>query len=57
MKQLLDLDENDCRYPMNEGGPYLFCAEMRRDEKSSYCAFHHDICCETVIVRRERAAA
>lgn len=39
MKTLLDLDENDCRYPMNDGGPYLFCAGVKA-EGSSYCEFH-----------------
>lgn len=39
MKQLIDLEPNDCRYPMNDGGPYLFCAEAQI-EGSSYCPFH-----------------
>lgn len=43
MKHLLDLEPNDCRYPMNEGGPFLFCAEPAA-EKSSYCSHHRDLC-------------
>lgn len=51
MKTLLELEPNDCRYPMNDGGPYLFCAEpqhwrMRNGElvRSSYCRTHHFVC-------------
>lgn len=51
MKPLLDLEPNDCRYPMNDGGPYLFCAapkhwHMRERDlvQSSYCREHHFIC-------------
>lgn len=43
MKQLFDLEPNDCRYPMNDGGPYLFCAEAKM-EGSSYCPFHKALC-------------
>lgn len=43
MKELCDLYDNDCRYPVNDGAPYLFCAEARQDG-SSYCPEHHRIC-------------
>lgn len=42
MKSLLDLEPNECRYPMNDGGPYLFCAEVQATG-SSYCAAHRDV--------------
>lgn len=43
MKELADLESNDCRYPINDGAPYLFCAEPQKDE-SSYCPEHHHLC-------------
>jgi hypothetical protein len=39
MKTLMDLEKNDCRYPVSEDARgHLFCAEPRRDEKCPYCA-------------------
>ena len=48
MKELLDLEPNDCRYPVNEGGPFLFCAEPSA-KGSSYCAHHRDLCFREVM--------
>ncbi len=42
MKALLDLEDNDCRFPFGED-TIMFCGEAKQ-EKSSYCAFHHRKC-------------
>lgn len=34
-------DNNGCSWPLNDGGPYLFCGHGKID-KSSYCQHHHD---------------
>lgn len=47
MKSLVDLEENDCRYPMNDGGPFIFCAEAKI-EGSNYCSFHKTLCIQRV---------
>lgn len=47
MKTLLDLADNECRYALNDGGPFLFCAEPQA-EKSSYCPLHKDRCFQLV---------
>tara|TARA_R100000655_G_scaffold91566_1_gene132320 strand:+ start:114 stop:344 length:231 start_codon:yes stop_codon:yes gene_type:complete len=36
---LLDLEPDSCRWPVNDGDPYLFCAAPRV-AGSSYCACH-----------------
>ena len=52
MKVLFELENNDCRYMMDDT---FFCAEVQR-EKSSYCDFHHRICFHTVVdAIRDRA--
>jgi hypothetical protein len=41
---LLDLREDDCRYPVGETARgHFFCGEPRRDHKTRYCAEHHPI--------------
>ena len=41
---LLDLREEDCRYPIGETARgYFFCGEPRRDPRTRYCAKHHTI--------------
>lgn len=55
MKELLDLEPNDCRYPVNEGGPFLFCAEPSA-KGSSYCAHHRDLCFRKVMEHGEGLA-
>jgi GcrA cell cycle regulator len=41
---LLDLREDDCRYPIGETARgHFFCGEPRRDHKTRYCAEHHPI--------------
>lgn len=42
MKELIDLERNDCRFPFGDG-PFLFCAEVQK-LGSSYCAEHHAEC-------------
>jgi hypothetical protein len=41
---LLDLREDDCRFPIGETARgHFFCGEPRRDHKTRYCAEHHTI--------------
>ena len=41
---LLDLREEDCRYPVGETARgHFFCGEPRRDVRTRYCANHHPI--------------
>lgn len=37
---LLDLREQHCRWPVNDGAPFRFCGS-RKAPKSSYCEHHH----------------
>lgn len=39
MKPLLDLERGECRWPVTDTKPFLFCSEPQADE-SSYCACH-----------------
>lgn len=39
MKPLLDLNPSDCRWPVTDDRPFLFCGEPKAPE-SSYCACH-----------------
>ncbi len=39
LKPLWELEDSDCRYAVNEGGPYLFCGHPRHGN-SSYCQAH-----------------
>lgn len=38
---LIELEPGLCKWPVNDGGPYLFCGRDDRSEKSSYCCYHH----------------
>jgi GcrA cell cycle regulator len=40
--QLLELRSDDCRYPVNDVPPFLFCGHPKM-HGSSYCAGHHDL--------------
>jgi hypothetical protein len=41
---LLDLKEDDCRFPIGETiRGIFFCGEPRRDARTRYCAKHHTI--------------
>ncbi|MCB5205025.1 GcrA family cell cycle regulator [Neorhizobium sp. T786] len=37
-KLLVDLDRGECHWPLNDGGPFLFCAS--ETAKGSYCECH-----------------
>lgn len=39
MKPLLDLAINECRWPVTDDKPFLFCGE-RKPHGASYCACH-----------------
>lgn len=39
MKTLLDLEPSDCRWPVTDDRPHLFCGEPKLPG-SSYCACH-----------------
>ena len=36
---LMMLTECRCKWPLNDGGPFLFCGEVKRSDRP-YCAFH-----------------
>lgn len=36
---LMMLTECRCKWPLNDGGPFLFCGEVKRPDRP-YCAFH-----------------
>lgn len=62
MKTLLDLDPNDCRYPVGEGSNITFCAAPKhlyllkgQMKQSSYCREHH-FKCTTVSFEKPVAA-
>lgn len=37
---LLMLTDCRCKWPINEGGPFLFCGEVKPQGKAPYCAAH-----------------
>lgn len=38
---LLDLREGMCKWPVNDGGPFLFCGcDIHHSAKMPYCTFH-----------------
>lgn len=37
-KELSDLTKCECKWPLNDGGPFLFCAEVATGD---YCRSHH----------------
>jgi len=39
-KTLVDLKSCECRWPINAGPDYLFCAEVTSGPEKSWCAFH-----------------
>lgn len=36
---LLDLTERTCKWPVNDGGPFLFCG-CEKPIEHSYCSYH-----------------
>ena len=43
MPSLLQLEECQCRFPITNDTPFLFCGRKKRPG-SSYCQRHHTIC-------------
>lgn len=43
MPRLADLANNQCRYPVTQETPFVFCGR-EKIEHSSYCARHHKLC-------------
>lgn len=39
MKTLLELQCDECKWPVNDGGPYLFCGHQRH-AGGAYCEYH-----------------
>jgi len=47
-----DLRRDACRWPIGEAtgvGHFLFCACVRRDRDTSYCAYHHAMAHQAVL--------
>lgn len=43
-KTLLDLKTNECKFPVEErDGQHLFCAKVRVDSSTYYCAPHQKV--------------
>lgn len=40
MTTLLDLQCDECKWPMNDGGPFLFCGHPQH-AGGAYCEYHH----------------
>lgn len=49
-----ELEKNDCRYPVTEDRPFLFCGQPKA-EGSSYCAHHHHKCWQPAPARVREA--
>ena len=43
MPKLADMDHTQCRYPVTQESPWVFCGRAR-DGSSSYCSRHHALC-------------
>lgn len=43
----MELTFEQCRYPVTESSPHLFCGHPQHND-SSYCAFHHQVCTGTL---------
>ena len=42
MPRLWKLDRDECRYPVTDEPPYIFCG--RPTDGRTYCAKHHEVC-------------
>lgn len=51
---IAELEPNDCRFPYGDRD-ILFCGHSKQ-EKSSYCSYHHAICWEPARTNVRRAA-
>lgn len=39
---LMELPANGCKWPVNDGGPFLFCGHEREPGRP-YCTFHENL--------------
>lgn len=55
-KSLFDLEPCECRWPLNQGGPFIFCSETTA-ARSSYCPDHLERSLPSPEYRRLKEAA
>lgn len=55
-KQLHELSSCECHWPVNDGGPYLYCAAVSTDD-SDYCAEHLERSLPSMANRKVKVAA
>lgn len=48
MPKLADMDHTQCRYPLTQEAPFVFCGR-EKDGCSSYCARHHKLCVKKTV--------
>jgi hypothetical protein len=53
---LLALKASQCRWPVNDDSPFLFCAAPKSPHHASYCAHHHTLSERRVIRNRWMSA-
>ena len=41
---LIDLRPNQCRYPVSNGTPHVFCGHLRWSDQTMYCEHHQRRC-------------
>lgn len=51
---ILDLQKHQCRWPVTDDFPFLFCGQTRADE-SSYCPHHHELSRRPAMPAKRRA--
>ena len=44
MVPLVELRFDQCHYPVNDSGPFLFCGHKKKEGKTPYCELHHRLC-------------
>jgi hypothetical protein len=44
MVPLAELRFDQCHYPVNDGGPLLFCGNKKMEGRTPYCELHHRLC-------------
>jgi hypothetical protein len=55
-KLLHELEQHECHFPLNHGGPFLFCSEAT-EAGASYCEHHRERSMPPLERRRLKAAA
>ena len=48
MPKLADMDYSQCRYPLTQEAPWVFCGRTK-DGSSSYCSRHHALCVKKTV--------